>query len=235
MTKADQFEVNFFKPKSDHAKANKRLIITLAIIWAVATFGFQFVLIITSKPTPEKSYTAYESVWPEVSGNSEITLEAKQTFARSLLFVLGKNVAVKDNHRKILNEAFSWTVFSMQTDSVKNALTEAGKTVSAESAIAAIGLASDGFDKIMADFLPAYLVKVEKDELRPEIKAAVPDLMKLYLVHNQSSITDFSFIGFPFHYWYTAQFLLIMFVVLCLVYAVLIDRMNRKYEFIEED
>jgi len=34
MTQKDKYEVNFFKPLTDHARANTKLIITLAIIWA---------------------------------------------------------------------------------------------------------------------------------------------------------------------------------------------------------
>jgi putative solute:sodium symporter small subunit len=86
----------------------------------------------------------------------------------------------------------------------------------------------------MKDLLPSSLIKVENTFLSNEAKIALPEIMKLYLVHNQSFLTDFMFLGFPFHYWYTAQFLLILFVILCLIYAVLIDRMNREYDFIEE-
>ena len=232
MTKADQFEVNFFKPKSDHARANKRLIMTLAVIWAVATFGFQFLLIILSKPTPEKSYTAYQSVWPQVVEDEEISIEAKQTFAKSLLFVLGKNITVKADHKEVLKEALSWTVFSMQDEDGKAAFME---TPDEDAAISSIGLASEGFDKIMIDLLPTSLVNVESGVLSVESKQAIPGIMELYLVHNRNVFTDFKFIGFPFHYWYTAQFLLIMFVVLCLIYAVLVDRMNHKFEFVEEE
>ena len=86
----------------------------------------------------------------------------------------------------------------------------------------------------MKDLLPSSLVKVESSALSDESKQALPEIMELYLIHNQSFLTDFKFLGFPFHYWYTAQFLLILFVLLCLYYAVSIDRMNEEYEFVEE-
>ena len=57
--------------------------------------------------------------------------------------------------------------------------------------------------------------------------------MDLYLIHNSSPL-NFKFIGFPFHYWYTAQFLLILFVLLCLIYAVIIEKVNKKHEFPED-
>ena len=58
---------------------------------------------------------------------------------------------------------------------------------------------------------------------------AFVDAMRLYLVHNRSVLTDTRFLGFPFHYFYTAVFLLILFVGLCWVYCVRIDYFNRKY------
>ncbi|MFC1670672.1 DUF4212 domain-containing protein, partial [Spirochaetota bacterium] len=57
---------------------------------------------------------------------------------------------------------------------------------------------------------------------------------KLYLIHNRNVLTDIKFLGFPFHYFYTSQLLLIMFVLICLVYCIATDRIHRKYGFIEE-
>jgi putative solute:sodium symporter small subunit len=56
---------------------------------------------------------------------------------------------------------------------------------------------------------------------------ALPDMMSYYLTHNQSFLTDTPFLGFPFHYFYTAVFLLVLFVVLCIVYKH-IDRKKIK-------
>jgi len=229
MTNHEQYEVNFFKPLSDHAKANRNLISTLAIIWAIAVFGFHFLLIWITTPTPEQTLSDFNSVWPQVVEDNSATIESKQIFAKSMLMVLGKNIAVKDNHKAVLKESLSWSVYSMQPDSVKPLYKS-----EPNNAAASIGLSSEGFDKIMKDLLPSSLVKVENASLSDESKQALPEIMKLYLVHNQSFLTDFKFLGFPFHYWYTAQFLLILFVLLCLYYAVSIDRMNEEYEFVEE-
>ena len=54
MTDSEKYNVNFFKPLSEHAKANKNLILVLATIWFVAVFGFQFLLMALNEPTPEK-------------------------------------------------------------------------------------------------------------------------------------------------------------------------------------
>jgi len=229
MTEHEKYDVNFFKPLSEHAKANKSLISKLAIIWAVAVFGFHFLLILVTTPTAEQTLNDFNSVWPQVVEDSEATVEMKQVFAKSMLMVLGKNIAVKDDHKAILKESLSWAVYSMQPDSVKPIY-----KLEPNSAAISIGLSTEGFDKIMKDLLPSSLVKVKNSSLSDESKKALPEIMELYLIHNQSFLTDFKFLGFPFHYWYTAQFLLILFVLLCLYYAVSIDRMNDEYEFIEK-
>jgi len=234
MTNQDKYEVNFFKPLSEHAKGNKKLISRLAIIWAVAVFGFHFLLIFITTPTAEKTLSDFNSVWPQVVEDSSAANEAKQIFAKSVLMVLGKNIAVKDNHKAVLKESLSWSVYSMQADSVKPLYQAEPTKETINSAIVSIGLESEGFDKIMRDLLPVSLLKVENASLSVESKKSLPEIMNLYLIHNQSFLTDFKFLGFPFHYWYTAQFLLILFVVLCLIYAVSIDKLNKKHEIVEE-
>jgi putative solute:sodium symporter small subunit len=97
-----------------------------------------------------------------------------------------------------------------------------------------IGLEDEGFDKIMRSLLQTSLIQVKKGNFNEDLKSELPKVMELYLIHNQSFLTDFQFLGFPFHYWYTAQFLLILFVLLCLYYAVSIDKMNKEYDFVEE-
>ncbi len=233
MTKNMQFEVNFFKPLTEHARKNRNLILTLAIIWAVAVFGFQFLLMAINKPTPEKSYATFQSVWPQVMEESA-TLEMKQEFSRILLSVLGKNIALKAPHRSVLTKTLSWTLFSMQDEENRSLFQREPDEETIQAAVNSIGLAHTGMDKIMIDLLPLSLVQVAGETLDAECKSAIPGIMQLYLIHNRSALTDMKFIGFPFHYWYTAQFLLIMFVVLCLIYATVIDRLNIKHDFVEE-
>lgn len=234
MSDDKQYEVNFFKPLSNHAKANTKLIIILASIWAFAVFGFQFALIALNEPTPEKSYTVFESIWPDVVENETADIEMKKDFAKTLLAVIGKNIAVKDNHKSTLKNTLSWSLMNMQSDSMKYIFQTEPDEKTFKYAAETIGLASTGFDKIMIDLLPSSVIKVESEILSDEIKKEIPDIMKLYLVHNQNMFTDFKFLGFPFHYWYTAQFLLILFVVLCFVYAWVIEKTNTKHTFVEE-
>jgi putative solute:sodium symporter small subunit len=233
MTDDAQYNVNFFSPLSAHAKANKKLIVILATVWAVCVFGFQFLLMALNEPTPEPSYTSFEAVWPQVVDNPNADVAAKQDFARSILSVLGKNVALKDDHKAILSEALSWTVYSIRAASgIEPAAVAPGDEYNT-AAREAIGLKDEGFDKIMIALLPSSLVDIESSELSAEAREQIPEIMSLYLIHNRSALTDTTFLGFPFHYWYTAQFLLILFVLLCLVYALATDRLNKKHDFVE--
>ena len=234
MTDDKRYEVNFFRPLSDHAKANKKLILTLAIIWAVAVFGFQFALMLLNEPTPEKNYTLFQSVWPEVIENESANIEVKQDFMKVSLAVLGKNIAVSEDHKSVLKGTLSRMLLGMQPDSLKYVFQKEPDQESYALAEKTIGLASTGFGKIMIDLLPSSLVQVNDANIPDEYKEKIPAIMELYLVHNQSVLTDIRFLGFPFHYWYTAQFLLILFVVLCVIYAVVIEKRNTKYDFIEE-
>ena len=234
MPNTEEYNVNFFKPLSDHAKANKKLISTLAIIWFVAVFGFQALLILFNEPTPEKAYTSFTSVWPSVVDNQDAPVQDKQLLSRSVLSVLGKNIAVKDDHKTVLKEVLTWSVMTTLPDSLQSPFMTQPTDETFKSAASIIGLQNEGFDKIMVDLLPFSLVKANSNVVSEASKASLPDIMELYLVHNRSFLTDFNFLGFPFHYWYTVQFLLILFVVLCLIYAVAIEKTNKKFNFVEE-
>ncbi|MBD3267637.1 DUF4212 domain-containing protein, partial [bacterium] len=168
-------------------------------------------------------------VWASMqSGNA--STEQKQEFARVCLSVLGKNIAVKDEHKEVLKDALTQTVLGMVSAEKRPIVTGSDKKEAAAAAAAAIELSPEGFDPLRYDLLPYSLLSSPSEKLSDEL----PAIMELYLVHNQSFLTDFRFLGFPFHYWYTAQFLLILFVVLCLIYAYQTDRSNEKYNFPDE-
>ena len=203
MSNNEEYNVNFFKPMSDHARTNKKLIATLAIIWFCAVFGFQALLIILNEPTPEPAFTTFQTVYPEIVNDQEVSLETKQQFSRSLLSVLGKNIAVADVHKAILKQALSATVVSMLPDPIDHTIQSGATEEFIDATKNSIGLTEEGFDKIMIDLLPFSLVQVESGQLSEGVKEALPGIMELYLVHNQNVLTDFNFLGFPFHYWYT--------------------------------
>ncbi len=98
-----------------------------------------------------------------------------------------------------------------------------------------LNLSDKGYDPLLSALLPDSLLPAEEAKFTPaENGEALTGIMKKYLVHNRCGLTDAKFMGFPFHYWYTAQFLLIMFVGLCWIYTMVTDRLHKKYGFVEE-
>lgn len=236
------YHISLFKPTTERARFNRNLIVWLASIWFVAIFGFQIALRVFQKPTPEPSFIAFENVWENVSDGTASEAEYQQ-FAFSALSVLGK-VAIGADERLVLDNAVSHSLFMIYPDSMKEFLTEEIATFEKlKSEITDIGdetyLAEKirlkklfspklGLDKsdIRTDVLPLELSAVNINLLTDETVNKLPSIMGKYLVHNQSFLTDAKFLGFPFHYFYTAVFLLILFVGLCLVYCLRIDRRN---------
>lgn len=45
--------------------------------------------------------------------------------------------------------------------------------------------------------------------------------------HN--TLTDTTIFGFPFHYWFTGQFLIVWFIFLCILFNLLVDRISDRY------
>lgn len=267
MSDSKDYNINLFKPHSDYAKANTKLIFTLLIIWAVAVFGFHFALILLGKVTPEKSYTEFTSVWPsviekqvskaitptkenvadssvavdstkvvETVKSAPVVSDADKTYMKSLLMVLGKNVAVKENHKKVLKNALSVSLANLASEENKalfGSKLSSSKKEAVALAISLIGLGNDSYDPLLKGILTTSLVSVEGGNLSTEYTTELPKIMELYLTHKRSVLTDSKFLGFPFHYWYSAQFLLILFIVLCIIYAVKIDKLNTKFNIPE--
>ena len=44
MNSTDQYNFSLFSPRNLHGKKNRNVILTMLLIWAVAVFGFQFLL-----------------------------------------------------------------------------------------------------------------------------------------------------------------------------------------------
>ena len=104
-----------------------------------------------------------------------------------------------------------------------------------KAAATAIGLGSESFDPLLASVLKSSLVAVTSDSISESDKSALPTIMELYLVHNRSTLTDTRFLGFPFHYWYTSQFLLILFVSLCWIFCYMTDASNIRHNLETDD
>jgi len=251
-----EFDFSLFKPVSDYGRKNRNTIISIVIIWFVAIFGFQVLLLIFEKPTPEASLVKFESVWGNVlSGNTSI--EDQQDFIKSIIAVEGKSV-VKKADKVVLNNAISHMVYKMLSDSDQIVLSGYVKALKSDTEKIAkandaeyIDIRSKIFgsktsiidimskklsiepDGLEASILP-YTLNEESKELSNEDNEALPKIMKLYLTHNQSFLTDTKFLGFPFHYFYTAEFLLILFVLLSLFYSIRITKLQKRYSIIED-
>lgn len=248
-TDNDTYRISFFNPTTEHARIDRNLAILLVSFWAVAVFGFQIALRVLEKPTPEKTLVVFESVWDDVrDGNAGV--EQNQKFINSCLLVIGKP-SVNASHIKVLKNAFGTAVFNLVPEDQKAGLLE---NVNKLDQFIADNMSLDDVayvaqKKLIADQV-APLADIDKEsllyelihvgltgnnqEMEDETKAQLPEIMKLYLTHNQSVLTDFTVLGFPFHYFYTAFLLLVFFVGICWFYCVRVDRINAKLGFSEK-
>jgi len=46
----------------------------------------------------------------------------------------------------------------------------------------------------------------------------------------ESFLTRMRFLGFPFHYWWTGQFMIIVYILLCIWFNILIDALEDRHE-----
>ena len=237
------YHVNFFKPTSAHARANRNRIIFMILIWASTVFGFQLLLAFWNRPTPEPAYLTFTAQWEQMEAGTPLPHVEKQAFIRTLLHVIGKSGSLPEGDGMILKQTLSWALcdilpeanqasFRMMIAGVEEDPVNRRSVVDFAGAV--LGLEPTGFDKLLANVLPGAVVPYAEETLHPDITAALPGIMERLLVHNRNPLTDFQFFGFPFHYWFTAQFTLLVFVLLCLAYARMADRDNKKYHF-EED
>jgi hypothetical protein len=228
----------------------------MLIIWAVAVFGFQILLRVIEKPTPEKALNMFESTWSSVQSDQMKDVDYK-TFLNSLVLVKGKNI-VKPVDQKVLSDAISCVLFNVVPDSIKSVMLGAiGDLKSLKSKVAEtkdqeyLDLKTEiaasnktllslvepysGFKtgSLESNILISSLHSDFPDSFKDDSFEALPGIMTLYLTHNQSVLTDTPFLGFPFHYFYTAVFLLIMFIVLCIVYNLLIEWRLGKQGIVE--
>jgi len=238
------YKVSFFKPTTPFSRKNRNVVIVLLLIWAVAIYGFQILLKVMETPTPEPALVTFEKVWPDVkSGNAVV--EQKKEFAQSILMVLGKS-SLTAPKRAVLENALSWVAFDLmpqdQKEDFKATVTEFEtikkniKSLSDEKYIQGkkkiISMVAPTMDlpeySLQAKLLPLELKSSEMETFIPENQEKTAGIMQLYLTHNRSVLTDTIFLGFPFHYFYTAVFLLTLFIALCWIYCFIIDRMHTQ-------
>lgn len=236
------YHISFFQPTTKLAKFNRNLSITLLTVWAVCIFGFQILLKIVEKPVPEIAYVEYEGVWDQVK-IGQASDQEKQIFIKSALSVLGK-VTLKPEDRAHLNSAVSKFTYELAGKSQKANLNNKIETLK-EIEFGEPDYANHKFDlgsltakviNVEPYSLEAKLLPVELAAARSNIVNAemVEMVMSKYLIHNQSFLTDYTFLGFPFHYFYTGVFLMILFVAICLYYCVATDKAMLRLGIKEE-
>ncbi|MFH1729144.1 MAG: sodium/substrate symporter small subunit [Pseudomonadota bacterium] len=206
--------ISFFRPTTDRAKANTRMIIIMVLIWAFAIFGFQILLKVIEKPVQEKTLVAFNSVWSSVE-SGQATVADQQVFIKSLIAVMGKSI--KKEHKETLSKVLSYELYKLDP------------SLNPKDSVALAQALNLKQDSLEVKLLPFFIITNVSKELCQESMSAVPSIMNLYLTHYQSFLTDTRFLGFPFHYWYTAEFLLILFVALCFIYCKATDKINKKY------
>ncbi len=245
----NDYKISFFKPTTEHARINRNLTIILVIIWAVAVFGFQSVLKIIETPTPEPLLKEFNTVWEQVDGLSGGEEELK-TLGTVVLKALSKPF-IKPADKAKLKDVFGGIVFKLTPEANKIALAgKVGKFQKLEETITSLSdkeytgvkteLVNDVSSTLSIDeqeitknYAPFMFDKQPK-EMDEASMAALPGIMNLYLTHNRSFLTDAKFLGFPFHYFYTAVLLLIIFVFLCWLYCKRTDSTHLKHEVVEQ-
>lgn len=240
----ENYNISFFKPTTVLAKRNRNLILMLVIVWAIAIFGFHTLLRIVEKPTPEKALVTFNQVWDDVKSESADN-QQKTEAVKSMLSVVGKGY-INPEHFAVLKKSISWLCYSQLSEEQKKSFipkivefNETRKQLNdlrdenyQKQKIDLINLAENYFNinttTSEAKLLPLSLLSEDISSFTDEDKTAINNVMNKYLIHNQSFLTDTVFLGFPFHYFYTAVFLLILFVVLCLIYCIRIDKIHKE-------
>ncbi len=241
------YHVSFFKPKTRRTLKNRNMVLWLVIVWATAVFGFQILLRVIEKPVPEPAYNTFVSVWDNVKADNASVEELKD-FANSLSFVIGK-VYIKEEYKPALSNAFSWSVFEVaddEKDELYNVLKDFKKAQAETDDILNPNYIKS--KKTLEDYiaqlldipdndarkpiLPFSMSLQKKDSYSAENMELTEEVMSMYLIHNRSVLTDTIFLGFPFHYFFTAVFLLVLFIGLCLTYCIITDRREAKEQLL---
>lgn len=220
------------------------MVLQFVIIWAVAIFGFQILLKILEKPVPETAFIEYKANREALlTGNPDRA--ALQSIGRSALTVLSK-VSIGPEYREALDNCVSWLAYELADESLRESFVTAVTDfetiassaelndpayLSAKAEVSAYARDLFGFadNDVRAKIAPLEIKSGLMNSFGEKEKAVTDSAMNLYLIHNRSVLTDTNFLGFPFHYFYTAVFLLILFVGLCWLYCIRTDMFNKKY------
>ncbi|MFO8088073.1 MAG: DUF4212 domain-containing protein [Bacteroidales bacterium] len=243
--KKQEYHTSFFKPSNKRTKANRNMVIWLVSVWAVAVFGFQILLKVLEKPTPEPDWETYQTIKASVYTESATTADYRK-FARVNLSVLAK-IFITPDERERLQKSMSWAFFNIAGEEGKHMLSDEiskFKAVKDTTSDVMNPVYQDAKFRLQAHAAPMLQlmksdVRIRKlplelrtdypEQLSPEQIRKLENILDAYLIHNRSVLTDTIVLGFPFHYFYTAVLLLILFVVLCWLYCITADSQNKKH------
>ncbi len=229
MGNGTQYDINFFTPHTPFLKEATRLVTIGMTIWFLAVYGFHILLKVIEKPTPEAGFLVYEKVYPKLTDGTA-TIEETTAIAKVYLGLIGKSSKLQKN--AALKNAFTATVYSILPKSEKTSLVTATGQLANDKKIDlayvenALGITNNLSMKAVLPYALEPLQSGVKGMISPEI----PAIMSKYLIHNQSVLTDTKFLGFPFHYFYSAIFLLTLFVAICFFYCKAIDKVMKKHD-----
>jgi putative solute:sodium symporter small subunit len=236
----EEYRISFFKPTTLQAKTNRNLIVKLFISWAVA---------IIEKPIPEDALITFSSAWENIESGSATYVDY-QDIAQSMIQVMGK-ITIKPDDYGALKDGTGWALSKVYPEDdlsdlqqdvqhlnlLKEQITSlqdeeylATKELIISKAAPALGI---GEGTLLAQLL-AIGLDDQLQLLAEENRKKIPEIMSLYLTHNRSVLTDTVFLGFPFHYFYTAVLLLVFFIGLCWIYCYRTDKLHAKLNFLEK-
>jgi len=241
----NEFHFSFFKPTTESARHNRNMVVQFVLIWAVAIFGFQILLKVFEERVPEPAYDVYKSYWPMVE-SGEMNSDALKYISQSALSVLGK-VAIDPVHREVLDNFVSWAAINIAEGDLESemllkltrfeSLAASTEDITSDEYVAAkkelipvlqevFGLASND---VRGRIAPLEIHSSLMEKFDESQYVLFMEAMDFYLIHNSSFLTTGRFLGFPFHYFYTAVLLLILFVAICWLYCVRTDMFNKRY------
>jgi uncharacterized membrane protein len=256
MESSDNYNFSIFQPRNLHGRKNRNVILTMLLIWSVAVFGFQFLLRAIEKPVPEKALVTFEKLWPEVQ-TGLVSADDAKAFLNSLIMARGKGTLLA-NDQKVLSDAISCMTGQILPEEIKTTLVETVseigvlrarlpalkdqeflttkiKIAELSNSIVVVTTPFTGIEKgsLEASILTYSLGNDYPASFNDKSFERLEGIMRLYMTHNQSVLTDTKFLGFPFHYFYTAVFLLILFVGLCIAYNILIEWRLKEQGIVE--
>ena len=214
-----RYQINFFKPHTAFLRDNVRLIVISVIVWALAVFGFHILMKLVEKPVPEPGYEVYKQVWSKQFNGSQ---DEKIELAKVYLTLTGKYISLRTN--TAIQGDFSRLVYDLLPADKKPA--SASTFSQDEQTVKQIAKLLGIEGTLLQEAIPFTLGEINKSEA---LSTDIPQIMDKHLIHNRSFLTDTLIFGFPFHYFYTAVFLKIIFCLICLTYCKFIDRIMKKH------